>query len=155
MGTTTRGLFLVTFGQNKKGGRDKKESKEYVMNSIVPLYPNAKDKQGKWVVLKVDSGLGYGNMNLLARLMLLGFVMYLGVPNTTHLMQDKMERNYGPFKQRFVTNLDIIVFERICAERSLSLQLKLVGLPEFVGEDHEIGCIILDGAFQAGFSCHR
>jgi hypothetical protein len=36
----------VTFGQNEKGGMDEEEFAAYIINSIVPLYPNAKDKQG-------------------------------------------------------------------------------------------------------------
>ncbi len=34
-------LFLITFGQIKKGGMDSKEFKKYALESIVPLYPTA------------------------------------------------------------------------------------------------------------------
>jgi hypothetical protein len=34
-------LFSITFGQNEKGGMDSKEFEEYVLGSIVPLYPTA------------------------------------------------------------------------------------------------------------------
>jgi hypothetical protein len=34
----------VTFGKNEKGGMDNVEFEKYLMNSIVPLYPHAKDK---------------------------------------------------------------------------------------------------------------
>ena len=78
----------MTFGQNEKGGIDEKDFEEYVMNSIIPLYPNAKNKWEKHVVLKVDSGPGRSNFNLLARLKLFSFVMYPGVPNTTHVTQE-------------------------------------------------------------------
>jgi hypothetical protein len=115
----------VTFGMNEKGGMDEKEFEEYVMTAIVPLFPNACNQKGKYVVLKVDSGPGRSNINLLVRLKMLGFVLYPGVPNTTHVTQET-DRNYGPFKTQFVSNLDTMVSERIAARKSLSLQPKLV-----------------------------
>jgi hypothetical protein len=45
----------VLFGQNEKGGMDKEEFTKCLLNSILPLFPNAKDKQGHRVLLKVDS----------------------------------------------------------------------------------------------------
>ncbi len=39
-------LWPVTFGVNEKGGMDDHEFADYIMNSIVPLYPHAKDKRG-------------------------------------------------------------------------------------------------------------
>ena len=64
---------------------DSEEFEKYVLGSIVPLYPTAQDKPGHCVMLKVDSGPGRMNLNLLARLWQLGFEVYLGVPNTTHM----------------------------------------------------------------------
>ncbi len=76
----------VTFGANEKGGMDSEEFEKFVMNSIVPLYPHATNKTGMRVMLKVDSGPGRMNLNLLARLRCLGFILYPCVPNTTHMM---------------------------------------------------------------------
>jgi hypothetical protein len=59
-------LWPVTFGANEKRGMDRFE--KFVMNSIVPLYPHEKNKTGMRVMLKVDSGPGRMNLNLLARL---------------------------------------------------------------------------------------
>jgi hypothetical protein len=56
------------------------------MNFIVLLYPGARNKPGMHVTLKVDSGPGMMNLNLLARLRCLGFILYPCVPNTTHVM---------------------------------------------------------------------
>ena len=78
----------VSFGQNEKGGMDEEEFAKYLFNSIVPLFPHAKDKPGHRVLLKVDSGPGWMNLNLLVKLRLLGFVLYPCVPNTTHVMQE-------------------------------------------------------------------
>jgi hypothetical protein len=122
--------WSVSFGQNEKVGMDKEEFAKYLFNSIVPLFPHAKDKPGHHVLLKVDSGPGRMNLNLLAKLRLLGFVLYPCVPNTTHVTQET-DQNYGPFKTQFLSNLDLIVDKRLTAKKSLSLQQKFVGLPLF------------------------
>ena len=77
-------------------------------------------------------------MNLLVKLRLLGFVLYPGVPNTTHVTQE-MDQNYGPFKTQFLSNLDLIVDARLMLKKSLSLQQKFVGLPLFGGVDRLFG----------------
>jgi hypothetical protein len=58
----------VSFGQNKKGGMDIEEFAKYLFGSIVILFPHAKDKPGHLFLLKVDSGPGRMNLNLLAKL---------------------------------------------------------------------------------------
>ncbi len=82
----------VTFGQNEKGHMDDEGFKKYLLNLIVPLY-NAKDRPGKRVILKVDSGPGRTNLSLLTKLRLFGLVLYPCMPNTTHLMQET-NQNY-------------------------------------------------------------
>jgi hypothetical protein len=54
----------VSFGQNEKGGMEEEEFVKYLFNSIVPLFPHAKDKPGHHVLLKVDSVPGWMNLNL-------------------------------------------------------------------------------------------
>ena len=140
----------VSFGQNEKGGMDKEEFAKYLFNSIVSLFPHAKDKPGHRVLLKVDSGPGWMNLNLLTKLRLLGFVLYPCVPNTTHVMQET-DQNYCPFKTQFLSNLDLIVDKRLMAKKSLSLQQKFVGLPLFGGVDRDTQFNIEVGAFQKAF----
>jgi phage terminase large subunit-like protein len=147
-------LWPVTFGVNEKGGMDDNEFANYIMNSIVPLYPHAKDKRGHRVLLKVDSGPGRTNMDLLAKLKMLGFILYPCVPNTTHVTQET-DQNYGPFKTQFSVNLELIVAARLEADVSLSLGPKFVGLPLFGGIDPDTGCHIEVGAFEEGFKPKR
>ncbi len=78
----------VTFGQNEKGGMDKVEFEKYLLNSIVPLYLDGKNMPGHLVLLKVDSGPVRMNIRLLSKLQCLGFILYPGVPNTTHMTQE-------------------------------------------------------------------
>ena len=102
-------------------------------------------------MLKVDSGPGRMNLNLLARLRRLGFILYPCVPNTTHVTQETNQL-YGPFKTQFLKNLDLMVDARLEANVTLSLQPKLVGLPAFGGIDRESGYNIEVSAFEQGFS---
>ena len=144
-------LWPVTFAMNAKGGMDDEEFEKYVFNSIVPLYPNAEDKPGKRVMIKVDSGPGRMAKRLLARLRLLGFILYPGVPNTTAVSQET-DRNYGPFKTQFRKNLALVVDERIRKKKSVSLQPWLVVLIVFGGADPETKYTVIDCAYSVGFS---
>jgi hypothetical protein len=141
----------VSFGQNEKGGMDEEKFAKYIFNSIVPLFPHAKDKPGHRVLLKVDSGPGRVNLSLLAKMRMLGFVLYPCVPNTTHVTQET-DQNYGPFKTQFLSNLDLIVDARLTANKSLSLQPKFVGLPLFGGVDTETDFNVEVGLFQKAFA---
>ncbi|KAL7532024.1 hypothetical protein ACHAWF_009676 [Thalassiosira exigua] len=157
----TRGTFgcdeekswPCTFGMNAKGGMDDVEFYKYVVNSILPLYPNTKDLPGRRTMLKVDSGPGRTCKKLIASLRMLGFILYPGVPNTTAVSQET-DRNYGPFKTQFRKNLDLIVQARIAAGISVSLAPWLVGLVVFGGTDPKtkLNIPIEDGAFERGFS---
>lgn len=153
-GTNAVRGWPVSFGANEKGGMDDEEFEKYLMNSIAPLFPNAKDTNGKRVIFKVDSGPGRMNLKLLARLRLLGFILYPCVPNTTHVTQET-DQCYGPFKTQFFINLDDIVTARLEKKKSLSLPPKFVGLPLFGGIDRATGFSVQLGAFQKGFARKR
>ncbi len=77
-----------TFGMNKKGGMDNKEFAKYMRGSVAPLFPNALDQPGRCILLKVDSGPGRMNLQLLASLKLMGIILYPCSPNTTHIAQE-------------------------------------------------------------------
>jgi len=141
----------VTFGQNEKAGMDEVEFEKYLLNFIVPLYPDAKNMLGHRVLLKVDSGPGRMNIRLLTKLRRLGFILYPCVPNTTHVTQET-DRCYGPFKTQFAINLDNLVDARLKKDKSVSLQPKLVGLPVFGGYDAQSEFNIEVSAFQRGFN---
>ena len=150
-GNTVEKAWPVTYGMNEKGGMDNVEFEMYIFGSIVALYPDAKDEDGKRVMIKVDSGPGRIQEDLLARLKLLGFVLYPGVPNTTAVSQET-DRNYGPFKTQFRANLEYIVQARIDNEMSLSLQPWLVGLMVFGGKDPLTNYELERSAYEVGFS---
>jgi hypothetical protein len=113
-------LWPVTFGANEKGGMGTEEIKKYVMNSIVPLYPHTRNQRGNCVMLKVDSGPGMMNLNLLARLRHIGFILYPCDPNTTHMTQET-DQLYGPFKTQFLENLDLTCEAQLRKNVSLPL----------------------------------
>ena len=90
----------VSVRLNEKGGMDEAEFEKYFRNCILPLFPDALDLLGFCVMVKVDSGPGRLNINLLAELHLLGFYLYPSVPNTTAVTQET-DRNYRPSKGWF------------------------------------------------------
>ena len=141
----------ISYGMNEKGGMDEVEFEKYVMNSIVPLYPDSDDVPGKRVMIKVDSGPGRLNARLVARLRLLGFYLYPGVPNTTAVSQET-DRNYGPFKGQYRNNLANMVDRRLKDGKSVSLQPCLVSIPVFGSVDPETNVKVGECAFTKGFS---
>jgi hypothetical protein len=141
----------VSFGMNAKEGMDDAEFFEYLQKSIMPLYPDSAPINGKWVVLKCDSGPGRLNKKLLAMLRYHGFILFPGVPNTTAVSQET-DQNYGPFQSQFRKNLQIVVNKRIEQKKAVNLAPWVVGLIVFGGTDAEV----VDGptiqsAFQHGF----
>jgi hypothetical protein len=129
---------------------DNNEFDKYLMNSIVPLYPHARNQAGHSVMLKVDSGPGRMNFFLLAKLQCLEFVLYPCVLNTTHVMQET-DQMYGPFKTQFLNDLDLMVDARLAEKVTLSLQPKLVGLPMFSGIDRDTNYNVEVSAFKKAF----
>jgi hypothetical protein len=114
------------------------------------LFPNAAPMKGQWVVIKCDSGPGRLNPTLLAYLRFHGFILYPRVPNTTAVTQET-DQSYGPFQTAVRTNLQLIIDERIAADKARSLAPWIIGLVVFGGEDTETG-LIVGSAFLKGFS---
>jgi hypothetical protein len=74
---------------NERAGMNAVELDKYLKNSILPLYPDIQDLPGKRVVLKMDSGPGRLNVEMLADLRLQGLYSIPGVPNTTAKTQER------------------------------------------------------------------
>ena len=129
-------LFPVSVGVNDKGGMDDKEFESYLLNMMHCLYPDASDTPGKRVMIKLDSGPGRSNVDLLARLRLKGYLLYPGVPNTTAVTQET-DQNYGLFKSIYRTNLLKMANDREEAGLSTSLNMSVVGLLIFGGTDRD------------------
>ena len=144
----------VTIGMNEKGGMDDVEFRQYFLNSIVPLYPDSNDVNGKRVMVKVDSGPGRLQENFLAEARTLGFIVYPGVPNTTAVTQET-DQNYGPFKTQFTKNLKKISDARIMGDLPTSLPPWLVGLLVFGGMDPVSKVVVSESAFDVAFSKDR
>ena len=144
-------LWPATFGVNEKGGMDNNEFVLYLRTNIMPLYPNAAPKKGKWVILKCDSGPGRMNIDLLAELRASGFILFPGVPNTTAVSQET-DQNYGPFKNQYAKNLDALVEARVNQGKTTSLPPWMVCLIVYGGTDPETNFVVETSAFQSAFS---
>ncbi len=118
----------------------------------MPLYPDLAPVNGKWVVLKCDSGPVRLKEKLLAMLQYHGFILYPGVPNTTAVLQET-DQNYGPFQGQFRDNLQVVVDERINQDKVVNLAPWVVGLIVFGGTDVEVDKgPTIESAFQCRFS---
>jgi hypothetical protein len=142
----------VLFGMNAKGDMDEDEFFEYLQKLIMPLYPDLAPMNGKWVVLKCESGPGRLNEKLLAMLQYHGFILFPGIPNMTAVSQET-DQNYGPFQSQFRKNLQIVVDRRIKQKKVVNLVPWVVGLIVFGGTDVEVvDGPTIESAFQHGFS---
>ena len=94
------------------------------------------DDPGKRVLIKIDSGPGRRNVEMLARLKNLGFYLYPGVPNTTSISQET-DQNYGMFKSAFRFNLGKVVQDRNELGINKTVSIILIGLLIF-GETNPI-----------------
>jgi len=127
------------------------ELDKYIKKAILPLYPDVADVPGKRVLLKVDSGPGRMNVDMLASLRLLGVYLAPGVPNTTHVTQET-DQNYGLYKSIYRSNLRALVEARQARRKTIAVSD--LPLLVFGGYDYITKCR-LSNAFERAFSQER
>jgi hypothetical protein len=132
---------------------DNSEFQQYVMNSILPLYPKTHDRPGHCLLLKCDSGPGRLQIELLAQLRFLRAYLYPCVPNTTAVTQET-DRTYGMFKSQYRMNLELLIDECVQQDKSVSVPQYKHTLLVFGGVDPDTG-LNLESAFEIGFSHQR
>jgi hypothetical protein len=137
-----------TFGMNEKAGMNAAELDKYIANSILPLFPDMEDIPGKRILLKVDSGPGRNNLEMLADLRLKGCYLVAGVPNTTAVTQET-DQNYGPFKGSYRGNIRTLT--QHCFDNKLGVKITDLPLIVFGGTCGKSGAV-LENAFQEAFS---
>ena len=140
--------FPCTFGMNKKAGMNAVELEKYIKNSLLPLFPDLEDKDGHRVIMKVDSGPGRMNEEMLASLRLQGFYLVPGVPNTTGETQET-DQNYGPFKGGFRANIRLL--SQALFDKQLLLNVTDLPLLVFGGKCPKTGVELAD-PFTMAFS---
>ena len=93
------------------------------------------DKPGKRVLIKIDSGRGRRNFEMLAQVKNIGFYLYPGVPNTAIISQEN-DQNYGMFKSAaFIFNLGMVVQDRNELGMNTNVSITFIGLLIFGGTD--------------------
>ncbi len=130
---------------------DKDEFEIYLFVFFVSLYPDSKDVPGKRVCIKLDSGPGQINAELMAQLKLLGFYVFPGIPNTISVTQET-DRICGPFTTKFCSNLSECCYDRLFCGKLLSFAPWIFGLFVFGGCDPETGVDKYVDAFAGAFS---
>jgi hypothetical protein len=94
----------VTIGVNEKSRMDGVEFRQYFLNSIVPIFLDSNDVNGKRLMVKGDSRLDRLYENLLVEARTLGSILFPGVTYTGSVIQEN-DQNYGPIKTEFIKNL--------------------------------------------------
>lgn len=158
-GHDRRKRFLPTVGMNEKGGMNSEALFAYFQANIIPLYPDSNDTPGKRVLIKIDSGPGRMNEEMLAYMRARGFYLYPGVPNTTQVTQ-KTDQNYGEFKRVWRKNLDVLCAyrfdKRLAAQPGArqTVNMSDVWLLLFGGKENDLdeACPQLDNAFEKAFN---
>ncbi len=79
---------LPTLGMSDKGGMEKEEFSKSPNQHNLPLSSCMKQNRERIVMIKVDSGPGWVNTDLMAYLPLMGFYTFQCVPNTMAVTQD-------------------------------------------------------------------
>jgi len=141
----------TTFGMNEKGGMNAIELDKYIKKAILPLYPDVADVPGRRVLLKLDSGPGRMNLDMLADLRLQGVYVFPGVPNTTHVTQET-DQNYGLYKTIYRENLEKLSEAR--QRRGKPISVSDLPLLVFGGYDY-ITKVVLANAFERAFNRTR
>jgi len=147
-GHKRRTLLPCTFGLNDKAGMNSVELDKYFKGSILPLYPDIEDVPLKRVIVKVDSGPGRMNVDMLAHLRIRGLYVVPGLPNTTGKTQET-DQNYGPFKGDYRNNLGALASLRF--EKKKPINVNDLPLIVFGGKDPDTGLELTD-AFNKSFS---
>ena len=137
-----------TVGMNDRAGMNAEELDKYFHKSILPLFPDIADVDGKRVIAKVDSGPGRMNLPMLASLKLKGLYLAPGLPNSTGKTQET-DQNYTPFKTYYRGNLVLLVQSRFDMKKTITINdLPLI---VFGGKDFVTG-ITLQNAFELAFN---
>jgi len=144
-------VLPTTFGLNEKGGMNALELDKHIKKAILPLHPDVADMPGKRVLLKVDSGPGRMNVEMLANLRLQGVYLAPGVPNTTHVTQET-DQNCWLHKSVCRSNLRMLSEARQAKRKTLTVSD--LPLLVFGGCDCIAKCR-LSNAFERAFSQER
>ncbi|CAB9523296.1 unknown protein [Seminavis robusta] len=78
----------VPFAMNPKGGMTKEMLEAFFRKCVLPLYPNAADREGQRLLIKIDSGPGRNNPDCLRKLRARGAHLHPGLPNGTEVGQE-------------------------------------------------------------------
>jgi hypothetical protein len=138
--------FPCTFGMNDKGGMNSVKLEKYMKGSILPLYPDVQDIPGKRVIVKVDSGPGRMNVNMLAEMRLRGIYLVPGVPSTTGQTQET-DQNYASYKTVFRSHLRVLTQTR--HDRGFKMRVSDLPLLVFGGKCPQTGLELCDSFSEA------
>ncbi len=133
--------FPWTFGLTKKGGMDYEEYEKFQSINVIPLYPDACDMMSKCIFIKINSKSGSMNPELMTWLFLLGFYIFLCVPNSTWATQ-KTVKKYMVYLRHNFALIEVSAALIDCFLESVqSLDSGLLNCLFFGGKILWLGCI--------------
>ena len=157
-GTVEPQRYSNTYGMNEKGGMNKEEFGNYMLNSLRRCFPSSADIDGKRVLVLVDGGPGRTNEEMLEALRLLGILLFpSGPPNTTHILQVQ-DMLYGMLKTVFFSNLENLYEFRLNSTEGqrATITKNDIGVLLYGGKKaSEDGAPILRNAVAEAFSVER
>jgi len=104
---------------NDRASMNVEELDKCFHKSMLPLFPDIADVDGKRVIAKVDSGPGRMNLPMLASLKLKGLYLVPGLPNSTGKTQET-DQNCTPFKTHYRGNLVLLVQSRFNMKKTIT-----------------------------------
>jgi hypothetical protein len=142
---------------NEKGSMTKEELENYFMNHFAKLFPDKADLPGYRVAVLIDGGPGRTNLEMLAKLRLMGILLFpSGPPNTTALLQI-MDQLFGLFKTVFLQNFQLLWEFRLNLPADDSRHERIgkndIGLLMFGGILPDV--TVLRDAFDLAFSAEK
>jgi hypothetical protein len=133
---------LPSWGMNEKGSMNKEELENFFMNHFAKLFPSKANLPGKRIAVLIDGGPGRTNLEMLAKLRLMGILLFpSGPPNTTALLQI-MDQLFGLFKTVFGQNFELLWEYRLGLPESHALH-------ERIGKN-DIGLLMFGGMLPNG-----
>jgi hypothetical protein len=99
---------VPSWGMNEKGSMTKEELENHFMNHFARLFPDKADLPGYCVAVLIDGGPGCTNLEMLAKLRLMGILLFPSGPlNTTALLQI-LDQPFYLFKTVFLQNFELL-----------------------------------------------
>jgi hypothetical protein len=147
-GTDNERSWGVPYGFNTKGEMYNHKFEQYLLNSILPLYPHTCDRPGKRLFLKCNSRPGHLQIQLLAKLRYLGLSISVCAEHYCGNARDRS--NLWGVQEPIYAQPHVVCDELVLLKKCVTVFQHKHGLLVFggIGKDTRLE---LESAFELGF----